>query len=293
MKNKILRSLCAVATLSALAGLGGCVIIASGDDGHIHTAFGIGNAVVGNGDVVREGRQIAAADALEVSGPVNVQVSMGTANTLEVEADSNILPLLKTEVRDGVLKIRVDGSVNTRNAIRVRYTTTALRDISVNGSGSVDASGLQNDNLVVSVNASGSVRLEGAGNNLDLRSRASGSIDASAYRAARANVKISASGGVTMGPINGTQLSAEIRSSGSLRASGNVRQLTVSVHGSGSADLRNLTAESADLSSYGSGSISAAVTRALEARATASGSISVYGNPLQSKISGRNVRIVG
>ncbi len=269
------------------------MIIASNDDAHIRSAFDIGGGVVGNGNVVREVRQLAAADALEVNGSISVQVSMGPANTLEVEADSNLLPLLKTEVRDGVLRIRVDGSVNTRNPIRVRYTTTALRDISVNGSGSVEASGLQNDSLAVAVNGSGNVRLDGAGNNLDLRSRGSGNIDASAYRAARANVKMSASGGITMGQVNGVQLAADVGGSGSLRASGNVRQLTANVHGSGSADLRALTAESAELYSYGSGSISATVTRALEAHATASGSINVYGNPPQSKISGRNVRIVG
>ncbi|MFZ6647078.1 head GIN domain-containing protein [Undibacterium sp. TJN25] len=291
MKNNKLRSLCAIAALSSVAALGGCVIIASGDDAHVHTSFD-GGGVTGNGELTREARQVTPADALEVNGSVSVVVSMGSANTLEVEGDSNLLPLLKTEVRDGVLKVRVDGGFHTRNALRVRYTTTALRSITVNSSGSVEATALQNDNLAVQVNGSGSVRLEGAGNNLDLRSRGSGSIDASSYRTARANVKMSASGGISMGLSNCTQLTAEILGSGSLKASGSVRQLTASVHGSGSADLRQLTAESAELFSYGSGSISAAVTRALEANASASGSIRVYGNPQQSKISGRNVHIV-
>ncbi|GGC68455.1 head GIN domain-containing protein [Undibacterium terreum] len=293
MKNTLLRSLTSVAVLSVLAGLGGCVIIASNDDAHIHTAFDIGKGVTGNGDIVREGRQLAAADALEVNGPISVQVRMGAVNSLEVEADSNLLPLVKTEVRDGVLKLRLDGSVSNSRALRVIYTTTSLREITVNGSGSVDAAALQNETLAVSVNASGSVRLEGAGNNLDLRSRGSGSIDASGYRPQRANVKMSASGAITLGQINAAQLSAEIRGSGSFKASGNVRQLTASLHGSGSADLRGLTAESAELFSYGSGSISAAVTRSLEAQAVSSGSIKVYGNPQQSKVSGRNVQILG
>ena len=80
--------------------------------------------------------------------------------------------------------------------------------------------------------------------------------------------------------------------SGGVNASGAVRALSVRLYGSGSADLGSLVSQGAELSTHGSGSISAGVSQSLVADSTGSGRITVYGNPPQRTLSGRNVTVV-
>jgi len=71
-----------------------------------------------------------------------------------------------------------------------------------------------------------------------------------------------------------------------------VRNMTVRLFGSGSADLAGLTSQIAELSSNGSGSISAGVSQSVVADASGSGRVTVYGNPAQRTLSGKRVSVV-
>jgi hypothetical protein len=83
-----------------------------------------------------------------------------------------------------------------------------------------------------------------------------------------------------------------VHGSGELQASGRVQRLTTNVHGSGGANLVTLNSESADLTTNGSGDISANVSQSVVAMSNGSGRITVYGNPAQRNISGKHIQVV-
>lgn len=281
------------ATAAALLALGGCAIIIAPDDGHVRYESVVGSSgVSGNGNVSTENRSVEAADRLDLEGPLQVEVRVGPAPSLHLEGDSNLLPLVHADARDGNLRIWVDRDVRPKNDLLVVYTTPRLAQLNSSGSGRLIVTGLNGGSLNVVQNGSRGTQLSGRIDRLDVRVNGSGSVNASALDTGSVAAAVNGSGGLDLGQLRGDELNAEVRGSGSLRASGKVRAAHVKVYGSGSADLAALHIDSADLQSRGSGGITAAVAQTLAAEATGSGRITVYGQPAQRSAVGRGVRII-
>lgn len=284
------RTLIALAALSILAG---CAVIVVPDNGDVSykSAFSA-NAVQGDGRPLLDSRQVAALDGLEVNGPMQVEVRVGQEAALQVEGDSNIVPLVRTDASGGTLRVWIDGSVRTSLPLRVTYSTPVLRHLSANGSGALAVQGLNGAPLELALNGSRAVRLSGRVERLDARLNGSGGLNASELDSGSTSARLNGSGRLDLGRVNGDALSLDLRGSGGARASGAVRSMTVRLNGSGSADLSGLSSQSADLSSNGSGGISATVTQSLVAYANGSGGVTVYGNPAQRNVSGKRVTVV-
>lgn len=285
------RSAIALAAATLFVTLAGCAIIVVPDDGNFRSSFG-GPVVVGNGQNLVERRDVASLDGVDISGAMQVEVRVGEAASLQVEGDSNVLPLLHTDTSGGTLRVWTEGSFRTDNPLRVIYTTPRLRQLSANGSGRLAVTGLNGGPLNLSLNGSRTVQLSGSVSQLDARLNGSGGLNASHLDSGTALARLNGSGRLDLGRVNGDALNLELRGSGAANASGNVRSMKVSLQGSGSANLASVTSERAELSANGSGDISAAVTGSLVADANGSGRVTVYGNPAQRSISGKRVTVV-
>jgi hypothetical protein len=130
-----MRTLLAIACLAAL---GGCAIVVA----------------PGAAATTRSGRRSAARRSTATASPHAtsamwhrerpgrqrfdvVDVRVGPAPSLVVEADSNLLPLIRTEVRGDTLYIYAERSYRSRNPVHVIYTVPRLSDLRQNGSGRV------------------------------------------------------------------------------------------------------------------------------------------------------------
>ncbi|MDX2134671.1 MAG: head GIN domain-containing protein [Saprospiraceae bacterium] len=88
--------------------------------------------VTGQGIVVGETRPLEPIKGVSVSGGGELTIVRGEVSQIAIEAQQNILDRIKTEVRDGVLHIWVDGPV--RNAkIQYRVEMPELRSLSLSG----------------------------------------------------------------------------------------------------------------------------------------------------------------
>jgi hypothetical protein len=265
--------------------LGGCaIIVAPGGDG----AY----SIEGNGVPARDERAIATVPALEVNGTITVDVHVGPVTSLVVEADSNLLPYVRTELRGDRLVIEKERSFRTNHPVRVTYTVPRLADVRHNGSGYLSVQDLNGGPLVVEERGSGSVLLTGRVAHLDAVLNGSGTIDATTLQSAGGNLTLNGSGRIVAGRMQGERLAANLNGSGQLRATGAVRHLAARSNGSGHLDLADLVSEQADLSSTGSGGMTANVRQSLVAQNGGSGGIRVYGNPAQRTVSGKLVQVV-
>lgn len=279
-------------TFASIAALSGCAIIVNGaDDVQVRTAFS-SNATAGNGVLAHDVRATGTVSGLDVSGPLEVNVRVGPVTSLAVDADSNLLPLIHSEVSGGELRVWVDGSVKSNNSLRVTYTTPTLNQLRVSGSGRVTVNDLNGEALDVSKSGSGSTILTGRVANFDVRHSGSGEINAQGVRSGSARVAQSGSGRTGLGAVHGDALSLTVSGSGSVEARGAVNAVTARTSGSGSVDVTGVTSEQADLTTSGSGSISATARRSVLAHTSGSGRITVYGNPAQRQINGKNVTVL-
>ncbi|MBR7800526.1 GIN domain-containing protein [Undibacterium fentianense] len=279
--------------LCSILAFSGCAIIIApdGNDARFETAWS-NNAIKGNGEVMTDKRQVNGVAGLSVSGPLQVEVRIGSAPSLEISADSNLLNLVQTQVDGATQRIWIDEKISSNNPIRVVYTVPTLNDLNTNGSGRLSVVGLNGGNIQVRNNGSRSITLDGRVASLNLLNSGSGSINALGLNSADVNVNLQGSGSLNLGPVNGNELRVSVNGSGSANASGNVRQLIVSTHGSGSAQLSAVKSLNADLSSHGSGSVSASVSQSVVAQTNGSGSVNIYGNPVQRNVNGRRVNFI-
>jgi hypothetical protein len=285
-----MRTLIALASLAALTGC--AIIVAPGDgDTRVHTAWG-SDSMEGDGVAAREQRAIGALPALDVSGSLPVEVRVGPAPSLVVEADSNLLPLIRTETQGDTLRIYSEKSLRSKTPLRIVYTTPRLSEVRASGATRVEVSGLDGAPLDVKRSGSSEVRLAGKVGNLNARSSGSGLLDASRLQSDGIDAILSGSSRMRLGQVKGDHARMELSGSSSLDASGAVRSLSARVSGSASVDLADLRTEDADLGASGSGGIRATVKQSLFARTSGSGGIRVYGHPAQRSITGDRVHLL-
>ena len=208
----------------------------------------IGPGERGSGNVVSETREISGFRALEIDYPTEVIVRQGNQASLEIEAEDNLLPGLKTEVENNVLRIfyktEQGKHVNPTRVVKITIVTKDLADVEFNSAGELTIEGLKTSSLDVSLSGAGNLELD--------------------------NVEVKG-------------LGVNLSGAGSMIASGTTNDLEVNISGFGDfkgADLHGKTA-SVDIS--GAGSATVWVDDDLTASVSGAGSISYYGSASVTK----------
>ncbi len=213
--------------------------------------FGFG--VKGSGPTMTETRSVRDFHALDLDLAGDVEVRVGDYN-VEVTAQQNILPLLKTVLENGRLRIFFDENVSYTENLKIVVTAPAFDGFSLGGSGEIlVVSPLEGDRMVVDIGGSGNVILpQGNFNSLRCSISGSGEIELGG-KANNAQVDVSGSGEVHAKNMEFNSLDAHISGSGSVSA--NVIQ-TLKAHVSGSGDVRYLGSPNLETHVSGSGEVS-------------------------------------
>ena len=156
--------------------------------------------VTGSGRVVRQTRAISAAQAVELSGAADVEVRVGPAPSLTIEADDNLLPLFTSEVRGGTLKLASKGSYRTRSTPRFFVTLPSLSSLQTSGSGDAVVIDARSSSLALGINGSGNIRASGSAGRLDASIHGSGNLDLRQLAVGDAKLAIYGSGEIAAAP---------------------------------------------------------------------------------------------
>src|SRR5712691_10195429 len=78
--------------------------------------------VHGSGVRKTEKRELAPFKAIETRGAFDVEVTCQKSASFEVEGDDNLLPLIQTEVRDGVLHVTNTKAYHSSGGIMLRLS---------------------------------------------------------------------------------------------------------------------------------------------------------------------------
>ena len=211
--------------------------------------------IKGNGTIISEERTVTEFDRIEVSGSADVFISNGSDYSVIVETDSNILPLIETEVHGAELEIGIkkNTSIRKTSGIKVYVTTPTLNgvevsgsgnissddsftsssfDIDVSGSGDLDFQDIITDYLIVDISGSGDVDVASSENTENHKIDISGSGDVNLLNmpTTHSNIKISGSGSGIVNVSN--SLHVKISGSGDIRYAG-TPTITTDITGSG------------------------------------------------------------
>ena len=144
-------------------------------------------------DAKTEARPVQSFTSLSVDGPLNIVVSAGTSQSVEVDAPSNVVPLVRTALTGGELAITIAApGFTSAKPVTVRIVSPKLNSVSLtNGAtGTIEAMG-----QALAVSVSGGATLRGIGTVAQLSVTVLGSSTAELGDLSADAVAISAAGG--------------------------------------------------------------------------------------------------
>lgn len=93
--------------------------------------------VKGNGKVAKEERSVENFKGIRVGGAFNVYLKQGDQVQLLVEADENLLPVIRTEVKSGVLVISTEEGIRNATKLNIYISCKTLENLDVSGAAEI------------------------------------------------------------------------------------------------------------------------------------------------------------
>jgi predicted small secreted protein len=204
----------------------------------------------GTGKVITEERTVSGFDKVNLTGNGEATIIQGDSESLVIEAEENILPLLESKVVDGALNLgpKDNSVVNPTRPIKYTITMKEINEIRTSGSGKINAAEIATSVLGIDLSGSGEVNVP-------------------SLIADTISLNQIGSGGVSIG--------------------GQVTDQIIIMSGSGDYDAAELDSRIADVRVSGSGKTILRVEDVLDVEISGSGRVSYYGDPfVTSDISG-------
>jgi hypothetical protein len=187
----------------------------------------------GSGIVVTESREVNDFNEIVLEGSGGVIVEVTGDESLSIEAEDNIIPLLETEVRNGRLRLGSGSSISPTTEIIYTITAATLDGVVISGSGNVSVTGLESADFRVEISGSGNVETAGTvADTLSVSISGSGEYDGEDLVAADGNVNVDGSGNAVVNVTGSLDIS--------LSGSGNIEYIgspSVNVDKSGSGSV--------------------------------------------------------
>ncbi|MEO7255424.1 MAG: DUF2807 domain-containing protein [Casimicrobium sp.] len=187
--------------------------------------------IKGSGVAASETRTVANFDAIDAKGVGKLKLRIGDTESLKVFADDNVLPLIKTEVKDGVLTLSTHGAALSKTDIVFEVTARHIKRMENSGTVSIDASGFDGGELSVETSGVGSIKLNGRVDSFQAELSGVGSLEADALVADRVATTLS---GVGSAHVRADKsLRANVSGVGSLSWTGAATEVSTNVSGIG------------------------------------------------------------
>ncbi len=186
----------------------------------------------GSGNVVSEERPVPVFNKVSMKGEGDVVLKRGGEQSVVIETDDNILPVIKTTVRNNRLVISNEKYSLNPTALTYYITVDKLNEISISGSGNVlGESKFISDDFLAKISGSGDVVLELDTIRLESRISGSGSMDLTG-RTDFYDATISGSGEINAFDLDSKRVSVTIGGSGDCNVSAS-EEIAAKISGSG------------------------------------------------------------
>lgn len=219
-----------------------------------HKPFGIS----GNNQLTTETRQMFSFENIINQGSFNVYISHDTIYQVIVEAESNLIPYIRTRVNGNTLEIDTKENLDNHNPMNIYVKTPELYSIELSGSGLMSVDSLNTSHLNVEISGSGNINGEVVSNSVNAKISGSGNISLEAYT---------------------TNIDTRISGSGNIDLNGETNTGTHTISGSGNINSYNFVQKDCSATISGSGNMYVNVTHNLNANISGSGSIFYIGSP--------------
>lgn len=203
--------------------------------------------VKGNGKITTKSLTVGDYDEIQMKGSFDMVLVKGKEGEITIQGESNIIPNIMIDVKDGVLHVAAKKGVNlyTKKALIVTVPFQELDAVCLNGSGDI--------------------------------------VSEATIEATYLEVKLDGSGDIIL-PVKTSRLKSFVIGSGDIELSGTTNHLAVMVTGSGDFEGSDLESSVTDATVVGSGDAVVVANESIRAEVAGSGDIEYKGNPKKEKV---------
>ena len=206
------------------------------NDGILSFPFKFNRSVRGSGTMATERRELSGFHGIEAGGAFTIEVVAQKDFAVEVEADDNLLPLVRTEVRRGILHVSSEKGLKTQNPIYIRIAAPDIDKLEISGAATADISNIQNAGLDLDSSGASKIRLSGQTSKLIVDVSGATKIDAEGLVSENATVE--ASGACTVNVYVTGTLRAEASGASKITYTGSPRDVSKKSSGASSITAR-------------------------------------------------------
>lgn len=194
----------------------------------------------GNGNVIKEERSVNNFESISVSSGIELLINQDSSEKVVVEADENIMKILRTEVKGGKLKIFMEEGVLHAKKMKVYVTLKTLKSLEcTSGSETKSAGKVNAENLTIHASSGSGVNME----------------------------------------LSCNRLKAESSSGSNLRVSGTTLSVKADCSSGSEINASELIAEMGEASASSGANIKIHATKDIKAHCSSGAQINVSGNP--------------
>ena len=220
----------------------------------------LSRTIEGSGNIITEERNVSGFDRVTLAGFGEVSVEQGATESLTVSTDDNIMPYVRTEVRNNTLILDFDDTARNRSydptdGIKFNLVVKDLNRVDISGAGSFEVSKLETEALLADLSGAGNLEIyDLTASELVVRQSGAGTV-------------------VVFGQVSGQDLTHS---------------------GVGSYHGTDLESETAIIDISGAGSATVWATESLDIQISGLGNVIYYGNPrITQDISGLGKLVSG
>lgn len=192
--------------------------------------------VTGSGNIVTDEKQVESFTGISANNGFTVEIKVGSPASVKIEADDNILKMIKVKVVNNVLEIHAENNVSFTNCHLNAYVTVPTLE-------SIESSGGATITVVDELKNQNKIRLNASGG-----SKIKAQVDAP-------TVNAESSGGANM------------------ELSGKTRDLTVDASGGANIHAAELQSENVEADASGAGNVHVYASVKLDAKASGAGNV--------------------
>ena len=220
------------------------------------------DSVVGSGEVINQAIDVGSFNHVVLEGFGTVFIEQGQTESLSVQTDENILPLLDIRVRgkELILGVKRGLDVTPSHGIVFNITLQDLNQLTLAGSGAFEVGALESNDMTVSLPGSGDINIK-------------------KVIGEKLVIDLNGSGNISIEDIDVKSIDTSLQGSGDIRLEGKSDRQKVRVAGSGNILAGDLETTAAEVSIPGSGNITVWTHDELAIRVNGSGDIRYYGQP--------------
>jgi hypothetical protein len=201
--------------------------------------FGTGKSIKPSGVIISESRNMSGFTGIDMGIIGKVVISQGEPESVSITSSDNLIPLIKTSVRDGILYIETTEPIDVTalgrdvqlditivvkelsaltlsglGEVQMGSLTTPKLNIVMSGGGKIKISRLTTDELSLTLSGAGTVELAGEAKQATIELSGAGDVKAADLKIQTASVTLPGLGGATLWVID--QLTGEISGAGSV-----------------------------------------------------------------------------